>query len=154
MKIVVVGNYYSYFEILPYLYIGNDTAKILEILDEQVNKGEEGIMINILFAPYDFKRSNNLLKVKTMQTLDLEVIGFEQGTNKNADRLGALFVRYKDGNIVKVGSGFDYDLRKEIWDNQDKWLGAIIEVQYFEETQNQNGGISLRFPVFQDRRTY
>ena len=34
-----------------------------------------------------------------------------------------------------------------------KWLGAIIEVQYFEETENDKGGKSIRFPVFKDIRT-
>jgi DNA ligase-1 len=32
-------------------------------------------------------------------------------------------------------------------------IGKIIEVQYFEETTNADGGISLRFPVFKDVRT-
>jgi DNA ligase-1 len=26
-------------------------------------------------------------------------------------------------------------------------IGKLITVQYFEETHNQNGGISLRFPT-------
>ena len=146
-------NCFKYFELLPILYKGNDTSKITEILNEQVSKGEEGIMINICNAPYDFKRTNNLLKCKKMQTLDLEVIGFEEGTNSNKGTLGALLVRYKDNNIVKVGSGFEKELRDEIWLNQAKWLGRIVEVQYFEETTNANGGKSIRFPVYKDYRT-
>jgi DNA ligase-1 len=31
-------------------------------------------------------------------------------------------------------------------------IGKIVEVQYFEETTNADGGISLRFPVFKDFR--
>ncbi len=146
-------NCFKYFELLPILYKGTDTSKIIEILNEQVSKGEEGIMLNICNAPYDFKRTNNLLKCKKMQTLDLEVIGFEEGTNSNKGTLGALLVRYKDNNIVKVGSGFEKELRDEIWLNQAKWLGRIVEVQYFEETTNANGGKSIRFPVYKDYRT-
>jgi DNA ligase-1 len=67
--------------------------------------------------------------------------------------LGAILVRYKDGNIVKVGSGFTDWLREEIWKNQRKYLDDICEIQYFEETTNQDGGISLRFPIFKDFRT-
>jgi len=134
------------------LYIGDDTSEILKLLDTNIKAGEEGIMINILDAPYEFKRTNNLLKVKKMNDLDLEVVGFEEGSNRHSGRLGALLVDYK-GNIVKVGSGFSDELRDEIWKHQDEWLGRTIVVQYFEETTNDQGGISLRFPVYLDYRT-
>jgi len=143
---------FEYFKVLPVLYRGEDTSKILEFLEKETSKGEEGIMINIWDALYDFKRSNNLLKVKKFNSCDLQVIGFQEGTNSNQGTLGALLVRYKDGNVVKVGSGYSKELRNEIWNNQKDWLGAIIEVQYFEETENDNGGKSVRFPVFKDRR--
>ena len=143
---------FKFFELLPILYHGDDTSKITEILDEEVAKGEEGIMINILDAKYEFKRTNSLLKCKKMQTMDLEVIGFEEGTGRLAKTLGAILVRYKNGNVVKVGSGFSDEMRDMIWDHQDKCLGAICEIQYFEETTNADGGESLRFPIFKDFR--
>jgi DNA ligase-1 len=141
-----------YFELLPILYRGSDTSKITEILEEEVANGEEGIMINICDAPYSFKRTNDLLKVKKMQTMDLEIIGFEEGEGRLSGKLGAILVRYKNGNVVKVGSGFSDDLRVTIWNNQSDYLGAICEIQYFEETTNADGGESLRFPIFKDFR--
>lgn len=143
---------FKFFEMLPTLYVGTDTSKITEILEEQVAKGEEGIMINDYHAPYEFKRTNSLLKVKKMQTLDLEIIDFEEGEGRLAGTLGAVLVRYKDGNVVKVGSGFSDQLRKEIWQNRHTHLGTICEIQYFEETTNADGGKSLRFPIFKDFR--
>lgn len=143
---------FRYFELLPLLYVGDDTSKITEILEEEVSNGEEGIMINDYNALYEFKRTNSLLKVKKMQTLDLEIIGFEEGEGRLAGTLGAVLVRYKNGNVVKVGSGFSDQLRKEIWQNRDSHLGTICEVQYFEETTNADGGESLRFPIFKDFR--
>lgn len=142
----------QYFELLPYLYHGTDTAKILELLEDQIANGEEGIMINIYDAPYEFKRTNNLLKVKKMNTLDLEIVGFEEGTGRLSGTLGAILVRYKKGNIVKVGSGFSDDIRDQIWEHQMHYSGKIVEIQYFEETTNADGGISLRFPIFKDFR--
>lgn len=141
-----------YFELLPILYRGSDTGEITRILEEEVSNGEEGIMINICDAPYEFKRTNGLLKVKKMQTMDLEIIGFEEGEGRLAGKLGAVLVRYKNGNVVKVGSGFSDDLRVTIWANQSDYLGNICEVQYFEETTNADGGESLRFPIFKDFR--
>ena len=142
----------TYFELLPVLYQGEDTEMILKYLDAAIADKQEGIMINLALAPYEFKRTNYLLKVKKMSTLDLEIVGFEEGTGRLAGTLGAILVRYKNGNIVKVGSGFSDRLRTEIWNNRDEWLGNICEIQYFEETTNADGGESLRFPVFKDYR--
>lgn len=141
----------EYFTILDNLYTGTDANEIQRILNEQIANGEEGIMINICDAYYEFKRTNSLLKVKKMQDIDLRVIGYEEGSNSNKGKLGAFIVDYK-GNQVKVGSGFSKELREEIWKNPDEYIGVMIAVQYFEETTNQNGGTSLRFPVFLDFR--
>ena len=143
---------FTYFETLPVLYVGSETSRITEILEEEIFKGEEGIMINIFDAKYEFKRTNNLLKVKKMQTMDLEIIGFEEGSGRLADTLGAILVRYKNNNIVKVGSGFSDELREQIWNHQMHYSGKIVEIQYFEETTNADGGESLRFPIFKDFR--
>lgn len=143
----------TFFELLPELYRGYDTSKVLELLDEAIANQEEGVMINICDAPYEFGRTWNLMKVKKMNTLDLEVIGYEEGSGRLTGTLGALLVRYKNGNTVKVGSGFTDELRQVIWTNPKDMIGKIIEVQYFEETTNADGGISLRFPVFKDFRT-
>ena len=143
-------NTLTYFSLLPILYHGTDTTKITELLNKAIKAGEEGLMINLQDV-YQFKRTSSLLKVKKMNDLDLTIVGFEEGTNRLAGTLGALLVEYKN-NIVKVGSGFSDELRKEIWLHQKEWLGRTVIVQYFEETKNQDGGISLRFPVYIDYR--
>lgn len=144
---------HTYFEVLPELYRGEDTSVILKLLDEAIENKEEGVMINICDATYEFGRTWNLMKVKKMNTLDLEVVGYEEGSGRLKGTLGALLVRYKDGNTVKVGSGFSDSLRDLIWTEPADMIGKIIEVQYFEETSNADGGKSLRFPVFKDFRT-
>lgn len=140
-----------YFELLPLLYRGSDTSEITRILEEEVSNGEEGIMINICDAPYEFKRTNNLLKCKKFQSSDLRVIGFEEGTGKYTGTLGALICEYKGGE-VRVGSGLTDEQRKEIWSCQHRYLNSIIEVSYFEETMDSTGELSLRFPTFKDFR--
>lgn len=142
----------TYFEPLSVLYCGTDTSMITKLLDEAVANQEEGIMINIALAPYEFKRTNHLLKCKKMQTVDLEIVGFEEGTGRLVGTLGAILVRYKDGNIVKVGSGFSDAIRTLIWIEPSDFLGKIVEISYFEETTNASGGVSLRFPIFKDFR--
>ena len=136
-------------EVKP-LYIGSDLSQVDVWMEYASQQGWEGLMVN-LDKPYVCKRSDYILKVKTMNTCDLRIIGFEQGSGKYIDKLGALIVDYK-GNRVGVGSGFtDYD-REYIWNNQSEYLNKIIEVQYFEQSTNQDGGISLRFPVYKKLR--
>lgn len=142
---------YRFFELLPLLYVGDDTSVIPQLLDEQMKDGEEGVMINIYDAPYEFKRTNNLLKCKKFQSCDLRVVGFEEGTGKYIGMLGALICEYK-GGTVKVGSGLTDELRKEIWKDTSKYEDIIIEVSYFEETKDSTGKESLRFPTFKDFR--
>ena len=104
-----------------------------------------------LNKPYEFKRSKALLKMKVMQTCDLKVIGFEEGDGKYRNSLGKIVCDYRKYEL-RVGSGFSDELRDEIWNNKDKYLNNICEIQYFEETHNDKGELSLRFPVFKQFR--
>jgi DNA ligase-1 len=51
------------------------------------------------------------------------------------------------GFEVGVGSGFTIEQRQEFYKDASKIVGKTVNIQYFEETQNQEGGFSLRFPV-------
>lgn len=141
----------KHFEVLPILYQGRDTSMIYKVLDEQVAKGEEGVMLNMNSGLYAFARTRELLKVKKMHDVDLEVIRLDSGSNSNENKLGAFIVKYK-GHEVRVGSGIDKETREAVWANPEEYIGRVITVQYFEETSNQQGGISLRFPVFRGFR--
>lgn len=124
---------------------------VVRLVEQAREAGEEGIMLNVCSAPYVCKRTNNLLKVKVFQDCDLEIIGFQQGAGKYADTLGALIVDYK-GNQVGVGSGMSDEQRKEFWDHQAQYMGRVVTVQYFEETNDADGKKSIRFPVFKELR--
>lgn len=138
----------EYFELLPVLYQGKDTEMILKWLDAAIADDQEGVMLNICEAPYEFKRTNYLLKCKKFDSLDLEVVGVEEGSGRLAGMLGAIQVRYKDGNIVRVGSGFSDAERKQYWANPELILNKVVEVKYFEETTNADKTFSLRFPTW------
>lgn len=142
----------GYLKLVENLYQGIDQSQIQYWLDTITNKGGEGIMININNAPYECKRTRTLLKVKKMQTMDLRVVGMEEGEGVNKGRLGALKVEFPapDGKtyIVDVGGGYSFEQRDYYWQHQNEIIGKIIEVQYFEVSQNEKGGYSLRFPVF------
>lgn len=133
------------------LYRGTDKSRIQYWLDKITSEGGEGVMLNLCDSPYECKRSKVILKVKKMQSADLKCIAVEEGTGQNVGRLGAAIVQLPVEDKVyevSVGSGFTFEDREYFWNNRDEIVGKIIEVQYFEITQNQQGGYSLRFPVF------
>lgn len=140
----------EFIEVLPVLYKGDNVNVALGILDKYRDLGAEGLMCN-LDEPYEFKRSKTLLKLKVMDTCDLKVIGFEEGQGRLSGTLGKIICDYK-GFELGVGSGFTDSMRYEIWNNKDKYLNCIAEISYFEETNNDQGGLSLRFPIFKQWR--
>lgn len=140
----------EFIEVAPTLYKGDNMDVIIKILDKYRGMGAEGLMCS-LDKPYEFKRSKSLLKMKVMQSCDLKIIGFEEGQGRLKNTLGKLICDYK-GFELGVGSGFSDELRNEIWNNQNKYLGCVAEIQYFEETHNDKNELSLRFPVFKCMR--
>jgi DNA ligase 1 len=132
-----------------------DTAKgqkrFRKINEDAVAGGYEGIMIKDPEAVYECKRSVAWLKLKPFIEVSLSVVDVEEGTGRNAGRLGAIICEGEDDgrNIrVNVGSGFTDDLRSSLWICRDTVLNNIVEVRADAVTQNQDGTYSLRFPRF------
>ena len=142
-------------ELLPHIMVDLDTAAGRDQLDryakDNVNAGFEGIMIKELQAPYICKRSTDWMKWKPTITVDLEVVGVEEGTGRNLGRLGALVCHGVDDGkeiTVNVGSGFSDVDRDDYWINRNLVIGRTAEVLCDVITQNQDGTYSLRFPRF------
>jgi DNA ligase-1 len=132
-----------------------DTAEGHDIMrrfaEDAVAEGFEGIMIKSLDAPYECKRSDSWMKWKPTISVDLNIVGFEQGTGRNAGRLGAIICEGEDNDrriCVNVGTGFSDAVRNEYWTSRDQLLGHLVEIQADAVTQNQDGTYSLRFPRF------
>lgn len=142
---------HSNIRVVPVEYIGSDTSQIQVHLNRQRSLNHEGIMLNLVDAFYQFTRTNQLLKVKVMNDCDLRIIGVEEGSGKLAGTLGSLVVDYK-GNPVGVGSGLSDADRAAIWANPDAYIGRVATIQYFEETNDMYGKLSIRFPVFKELR--
>ena len=111
----------------------------------------EGFMIR-KDVGYEGKRSKNLQKVKKFYDAEYKVIDFDidnhevvrDGKSETLKMLSQVWIEHK-GHRVKVGSGWTQEQRLQYMDGSI--VGKIITVQYFEETHNDKGGISLRFPT-------
>ncbi len=111
----------------------------------------EGFMIRKNVA-YEGKRTKNLLKVKKFYDAEYVVVDYDNddhevvrdGRSETIKMLAQVWIEHK-GHRVKVGSGWSQEQRLQYMDGSI--VGKIITVQYFEETKNDKGGISLRFPT-------
>lgn len=103
---------------------------------------------------YKGKRSFDLLKYKEFSDAEYIVKSIElgvkpmliDGTMKDVECVSALHIEHK-GYDVKVGSGLIDSQRIEWKEHPENIIGKTIKVKYFEETIDQNGNISLRFPI-------
>ena len=64
----------EHIDVLPVLYIGDDTSEVITWLNKVTAKGGEGVMLNLASAEYVWGRTWNLMKVKKFTSLDLEVV--------------------------------------------------------------------------------
>ena len=133
----------------------NDLADVQRLEDEFISQGHEGVMLRDPEGTYKFGRSsvkeNIILKVKKFLDDEATVVGFvEKNHNQNepvrnqwgyierkggqgglvpAGVLGS-FILEKNCQTFKCGSGLNDELRKEIWENQDEYLGKTVKYKF------------------------
>lgn len=148
----VVSNGSPFVQLLPQLFIGNETELLLYEA-AQVAAGYEGVILRSPHAPYKFGRSTvnegYMLKVKRFEDSEAEIIGIEEemhnanaaGTNElgrtqrssaqagkvGKGTMGALVVRdLVSGVEFNIGTGFTAELRAAEWT-----VGALVKYKYF-----------------------
>lgn len=158
--------------------ICRDAKEVEDGYNTLLSLGYEGAMLRDPNGPYKNNRSTlkegYLLKLKPMATDDAEIIGFDEKMhNANpaelnergyterssakgglvpANTLGALRCRCLTGQfkhkLFQIGSGFDDNLRSQIWANRDKFLFQTVTF-----THQLIGAKDVpRFPVFKGFR--
>lgn len=122
-------------------------------------KGYEGLILRS-DTPYRSGRTSDLLKVKKFMDGEYQIEDILRTTKlmkglsglmEPVECMGAVVIRHK-GNPTDVGSGFSDAQRIEIWRNQEKYLGKTITVKYFDEIEDMDGKVHLRFPIFKGFR--
>ena len=131
-----------------------DSEEHFQALVERATKNNwEGLILR-KDCEYKGKRSNDLLKVKKFFDEEYIVKSIENAVHRviidglevEEEMLSNVVIEHK-GCDVGVGSGFNQEERRLYFNNPERIIGKTITVQYFEETLNQDGCHSLRFPV-------
>lgn len=145
--------------------------ELLELESQCLEHGFEGVMIRQPEGKYKCGRSTPkeqiLIKLKRFLDAEAQVVGFEEkmhndnaqekdefGLSKRsskkdglvpANTLGALIVEdLKTGVKFGIGSGFNDELKQEIWDHRKKYKNKIVKYKY----QSVGAKDAPRFPVF------
>ncbi|WP_213999398.1 DNA ligase [Arsukibacterium sp.] len=119
-----------YLMVVPQFRI-KDKAALLAKLSELESAGAEGLMLHHQDALYKTGRSSDLLKLKTYQDSEAQVIGYRPGKGKYRGMVGALVVKTPEGKTFAIGSGLTDALRQT-----PPPIGAMVTYRYNGLTKN------------------
>ena len=114
-----------YLQVIPQSKLANK-SELMQKLDELVEQGAEGLMLNHHNAYYQDGRSASLLKLKKHQDAEARVIKHIPGKGKYKNMLGSLLVELDSGLQFKIGSGFS-DLQRQA----PPQINTVITFKYY-----------------------
>jgi len=117
-----------------------DTTHLDEMLKAALAAGQEGVMLRNPLAPYEHKRSHNLLKVKVFHDTEALVTGYEAGKGRNSHVMGALLCVLPNGVTFGCGTGFTDAERAN-----PPPISTVVTVKY-QELDAKSG--RPRFPTY------
>jgi ATP-dependent DNA ligase len=129
--------------------------EVLLYNQEYIKRGGEGSVIKAPYSTLLNSKDNYQCKLKNEFIVDLEIVDFIHASksSKNIDTFGSILCTTSDRLLFVAVSGISRELRQEIWDNKDNFLGRIISVKAESITQNKlSGKSSLSFPRFVEIR--
>ena len=142
--------------VLKYFKTLDELEACQNILNDVTALGGEGLMINLASATYLHKRTDQILKLKKVYTMDMKVYDISYGEGKYEGMIGALeaVAKTDDGKtiICSVGTGLSDEQREEWSIDTSRIMGKTIEVSYFSLSQTKQDReygtniYSLRFP--------
>lgn len=119
---------------------------IVKLINKTKSGREEGVIITSLDTP---ESMNPRIKLKHKDTYNLRVAKIIQEYDIKGNpkpSMGALSLVDRSGReVANVGTGFSAELRKEIWDNPDEWMGKLIQVETMGLAKQEG---RLRAPVY------
>lgn len=142
---------------------GTHSTSICPVLTEQVasseevdgfhdtfcEQGFEGAIVRV-DAPYQQKRTSDLLKVKLFQDDEFQIVGVEEGRGNKAGLAAAIFIQLPNGKHCKAGMSGTDDFCRKVLADEDLLIGQMCTVCFFGYTPDG----ALRFPKVKTIRDY
>ena len=133
--------------------LANNENELLLAYMTDTDAGYEGIMVKDLVAPYLFKRSSNIRKLKPIATYEGIIISNYEGRRgtKREGLWGGFEVVLPNGVVTRVAGGFTDKMKAEINLDPDSWIGQVVEMEGQPDPLTGDGLTKdgkVRFPVF------
>ena len=136
----------------PFRYVkaitADDETELRKFYAECLDEGYEGVMLKDMAAPYRWKRSDAILKMKPVATEEGVITSWYEAkeSTKRAGQFGGFVVLTPNGVTTRVGGGYSDDLKSKIFsEGPDTYIGRIAELEH-QPPFTPDG--KLRFPVF------
>jgi len=145
---------YQYFHdkyiVMVETHLAQSEADMLKKYSEYIENGYEGLMIRTLTGDYENKRSKTLLKYKTFEDDEFEILDVYEGSGKLTGMVGQMLFKSKKGDMFFSTVNGTQEYLTELWSQKQELIGKKATVKYFELTAD---GIP-RFPKVVGIRDY
>lgn len=135
---------YDMIKVVP-AFLVKSKEDIENKLGEYLEAGYEGQMLRVNDAAYDHKRSTSLIKHKTFEDDEYEIVDLIEGKGNWAGYIKAIEIRLPDGSTQQSGMRGTQEFAKKLMNEREEYLDgkSVVTIRY----QNKTSDGKLRFPV-------
>ena len=149
-KVALYEFYHNEHVVMVETYLAQNEADMLKQYNHYIEQGYEGLMLRTLTGDYENKRSKTLLKFKTFEDDEFEILEVYEGNGKLTGMVGQMLFKIKSGTMFFSTVNGTQEYLTELWSQKQELIGKKATVKYFELTAD---GIP-RFPKVIGIRDY
>jgi DNA ligase-1 len=133
-KIALYKFYHDEHIIMIETHLAQSEADMLSKYAEYIEQGYEGLMIRTITGEYENKRSKTLLKYKTFEDDEFEILDVYEGSGKLTGMVGQMLFKIKSGTMFFSTVNGTQEYLTELWSQKQELIGKKATVKYFELT--------------------
>jgi DNA ligase-1 len=99
-------------------------------LQRYIESGYEGSMVRNLKAPYEHKRSRNILKYKLFQDAEYEIIDVIEGDGNRSGMMGSIILKNENGTTFDASARGNQEFFIDLLVNKANYIGSNATLRY------------------------
>jgi len=112
-------------------FIVHSYKELMDLYDGFIDDGYEGAIVRTMNAPYQNKRTKDLLKVKPMDDDEFEIVDLEEGTGNWSGKAKKIYFKDASGNVFKGSFKGTMEQARKFLHEKNQWIGRTVTVNYF-----------------------
>jgi DNA ligase-1 len=137
-----IGTKFPMVRVVPTVLLSSQ-EEIEQKLSVYLEDGYEGQMLRDTKSPYEHKRAASLIKHKTFEDAEFEIVNVIEGKGNYIGYAKSLEIKLESGETQQCGMRGDFAYLKEVLDNKESYIGTEATVVF----QNRTADGKLRFPI-------